>query len=355
MRVLVLGAGAVGGLLGGSLAAGGAAVTLVARGERGRALVAKGLRLARGGETRRFDLPVVDSLAGATARGPFDATLLAVRGTDLAAAGEEMAAALPPGRLVVMLNGLGHEATLAARLPGHAVCAGTLTAACWEREPGWIEVGAKGGVGLECRPGAICDNADLAAAFRAGGLAARCYASGASVKWSKLLLNMLGSASTAILGWPPARVFADRRLFRLELVAWREAMTVMRALGVAPVALPDYPVPFYVLLARGLPAALLQPLLGPRLAGGRGDRLPGPAMDLARGRARTECEWLGGAVADAAATAGRRAPINSALAGLVADLAAGRRSREDFRDRPERLLSAVAGWPDRAPREDRAS
>ncbi len=110
-----------------------------------------------------------------------------------------------------------------------------------------------------------------------------------------------------------------------------------------------------MLLARGLPAALLQPLLGPRLAGGRGDRLPGPAMDLARGRARTECEWLGGAVADAAATAGLNAPINTALAGLVADLAAGRRPRDDFHDRPERLLAAVAGWPDRGPREDRPS
>jgi len=348
VRVLVLGSGAVGGFLGGSLAAGGTAVVLVARGERGRTLVAEGLRLERGGETRRFDLPVSDSVAGAAATGPFDATVLAVRGMDRSAAAEDIARDLPAGRLVVMLNGVGHEAALAARLPDHAICAGTLTAACWERAPAWVQAGEKGGVGLECRPGQACDNADLASAFRAGGLPARCFASGASIKWSKLLLNLLGSATTAILGWSPARVFADRRLFRLELAAWREAMGVMRATGVAPVALPGYPVPLYVLLARGLPAALLQPLLGPRLAAGRGDRLPGPAVDLARGRGRTECEWLGGSVAEAASSAGLAAPINRALSGLVADLAAGRRSREAFRDRPDRLLAAVAGWPNPA-------
>lgn len=353
MRVLILGAGAVGGLLGGTLAAGGADVILVARGARGRELAARGLRLERGGETRRFELPVAEALAPAATRGPFDAVLLTLRGMDLEAAGEEIAEHLPPCRLVVMLNGVGHEAALAARLPRHAVCSGALTAACWEREPAWIQAGAKGGLGLECRPGDACDNSDLAAVFRAGGLSARCHRSGASVKWSKLLLNLLGSATTAILGWPPARVFADRRLFRLELAAWREAMRVMRAMGVAPVALPGYPVPLYVGLARGLPAALLQPLLGPRLAGGRGDRLPGPATDLARGRSRTECEWLGGAVARAGAGVGLAAPVNAALSSVVAALAAGRLPREAFYNRPERLLAAVAAWPEPpTPQED---
>ena len=353
MKVLVLGAGAVGGLLGGTLAIGGADVTLVARGARGRTLAAQGLRLGRDGESRHLDLPVVESVADAATQGPFDAVLLTLRGMDLEAAGAEIAEHLPPGRIIVMLNGVGHEAALAARLPRHAVCAGTLTAACWEREVAWIQATDKGGVALECRPGDACDNADLAEAFRAGGLPSRCFPSGAAIKWSKLLLNLLGSATTAILGWPPARVFADRRLFGLELAAWREAMEVMKAMGVAPVTLPGYPVPLYVRLARGLPAAFLHPLLGPRLAGGRGDRLPGPAADLARGRTRTECEWLSGAMVLAAARMDLSAPVNAALSSLVADLAAGRRPREAFRDQPERLLATVAAWPSPvAPGED---
>lgn len=367
MKVLVVGAGAVGGLLGAALSRGGAELTWLARGERGRRLAAEGLRVERGAEAWRVRAEVVESMEEAAVAGPFAAVLLAVRGMDVEALGADIGRALPPARLLVMLNGVGHEARLQALLPRHRVLAGSLTAACWEAAPGVVGAGLKGGVGLECgeaggvgadapdRTGetdgaegtdgawvAGGDGTDLVAAFTAGGLAARCYDDGAALKWSKLLLNLLGSATTAILGWPPARVFADRRLFELELAAWREALAVMAALGLRPLALPGYPVPVYAALVRRLPGPLRFRLLAPRLAGGRGDRLPGPAADLARGRRRTECEWLGGAVARSAGELGLAAPVNAGLSALVADLAAGRRPREAFRDRPEALLDEIA-------------
>lgn len=350
MRVLVIGAGAVGGLLGAVLSLGGAEVSWLVRGERGRRLAAEGLGLTWGAEARLLQPRLAFSPAEAAAGGPFDACLMAVRGMDAAAAAEAVAGLPAPGCLVVMLNGVGHEARLREMLPGRRVLAACLTTACWETAPGRIQAGTKGGVGLECPPDLAGWGKDLAGAFAAGGLEARCYHDGDRLKWSKLLLNLLGSATTAILGWPPARVFGHRPLFDLELAAWREALRVMAALGHRPLPLPGYPVPRYAALVRHLPAALLFPFMGPKLVGGRGDRLPGPAADLARGRERTECEWLGGAVARAGAAAGRPAPVNAALSGLVADLAAGRRRRADFLDRPQELLAFVATQA--APRPD---
>ena len=59
------------------------------------------------------------------------------------------------------------------------------------------------------------------------------------------------------------------------------------------------------------------------------------------------------AVVLAAARMDLSAPVNAALSALVADLAAGRRPREAFRDQPERLLATVAAWPSPvAPGED---
>jgi 2-dehydropantoate 2-reductase len=155
---------------------------------------------------------------------------------------------------------------------------------------------------------------------------------------------MLGGATGALLAWPPARVFADRRLFGVELASWREAVAVMRALGHRPVALPGYPVDRFAALAR-LPEGLLFRVAAGRLGAARGDRLPGPAADLAAGRPDTEIRQLHGAVAAAGTGAGVPTPVCAALASLVAEVASGRRERSSFAGRPEALLAAVREGP----------
>jgi 2-dehydropantoate 2-reductase len=75
-------------------------------------------------------------------------------------------------------------------------------------------------------------------------------------------------------------------------------------------------------LAMRLPRALAWRLLRERIGGGRGDKRPSLALDLARGRARTEVDWLNGAVVREAARHGLHAPVNATLNALVQQLAA---------------------------------
>ena len=55
-------------------------------------------------------------------------------------------------------------------------------------------------------------------------LPTRAYADYRAMKWSKLLLNLIGNASAAILDISTVEVFDDPRLFRLEMDMLRETV-----------------------------------------------------------------------------------------------------------------------------------
>jgi len=158
------------------------------------------------------------------------------------------------------------------------------------------------------------------------------------MKWSKLLLNILANASPAILDMPPDEVFADSRLSMLEMTAFREALAVMRGMGLSPVSLPDYPVPLFAWALSTLPLVLLRPLLQRLVAGGRGGKMPSLHIDLSRGKEKSEVEYLNGAVVRAARQSGMRVPANEGLYTVLVGIVRGEIPWEDCQGRPEALL-----------------
>lgn len=338
MKVLVVGAGAVGSWLGGHLARGGVAVTLVARGPRGAALARDGLRLRLPDREVVVPTAVAGNVAAAGNGDAFDWALVCVKSYHTATVAAELAAARGIRRVACFQNGVGNEALLGQSLPRTAVVPATLTTGVWLDAAEVVQGSDKGGAGLPVGT----DADDLAAALTAGDLRVERYPDAAAMKWSKLLLNQLGSATSALLDWPPARVFSDRRLFHVERAAWREAAAVMNCLGHRPVALPGYRVDLFARAVDWLPETLLFRLAAGRLAGGRGERRPGLATDLAAGRSDSEVTVLHGAVAAAGARVGVATPTCAALVRLVTDVAVGRLPRAEFVDRPEALLAALA-------------
>jgi 2-dehydropantoate 2-reductase len=175
-------------------------------------------------------------------------------------------------------------------------------------------------------------------AFAATGLRTVVIPDHRSLRWSKLLLNMLGAATCAILDADLATVVANPALFRLEQRAFREAGEVMDVAGIRTVALPGYPVPLARRIMR-LPAPLARRLIGPRLAGARGGRSPTMRADLKRGK--TEVATLNGAVARAALELGLLAPVNATLTALVEEITQHPERRAEFTGNPGRLLAYV--------------
>lgn len=122
MRVLILGAGGVGGYFGARLHEAGGDVTFLARPARARQLRDHGLRLASPlGDTRLEPRVVV----GGELAGGYDAVMLACKSYDLPAAINAIAPAIGPTTVVIpLLNGVAHLDTLDARFGREAVHGG---------------------------------------------------------------------------------------------------------------------------------------------------------------------------------------------------------------------------------------
>ena len=183
---------------------------------------------------------------------------------------------------------------------------------------------------------------DVAHALRGAGFTVRVYGDYRSLKWSKLLLNIVANAIPAILDMPPAAALAHPAVFNLELAAMRETLAVMRAQGIAVVSLPAYPLPALAMALRWLPDALLRPALRPLVAGGRGDKLPSLLLDARRGRNQSEVNVLNRVVAEAGERLSVPAPVNRGVSELLNGILQGTIPRAAYRNNPDALLEYFA-------------
>lgn len=121
MRILFLGAGAVGGYFGGRMAEAGADVTFLVREQRATQL-AGGLKI----ESPHGNAVVpVKSLVADQPAEPFDVIVLACKAYGLAGALEAVAAHVDKGAIVLpLLNGFAHLEAIEARFPGAIVWGG---------------------------------------------------------------------------------------------------------------------------------------------------------------------------------------------------------------------------------------
>ena len=123
MRILVLGAGAIGGYFGGRLAESGADVAFLVREKRKAELEARGLVVKS--TVGDVTVPVQALLARDIAR-PFDIVLLACKSYDLDGAMAAIAPAVGPESAVLpLLNGVRHVDRLAERFGATRVLGGT--------------------------------------------------------------------------------------------------------------------------------------------------------------------------------------------------------------------------------------
>jgi len=298
---------------------------------------------------RGLKIPAFTTAAQAAAAGGSPAAvILTVKAYDVESVVAGLAAVMPspPPVVVCLQNGVGSE-ELAARFfePEHVI-AGAITLSVERPEPGRLRLlTSHGGIALaphapaplpQGRPGPSGPSRGSGAtgpglagavwveALRVAGFRVRLYRSGQAVKWSKLLLNLWANATSAVFDRPPQQVVSEPSLFHVDYLAFREALRVMAVLGIPAVDLPGYPVRLLAALGRALPESLFRLLLGNRVAGGRGGKMPSLWLDLRSGRGRSEVGFLNGAVVEAGRRAGVSTPANRALAVTLEDLT-GRR------------------------------
>jgi 2-dehydropantoate 2-reductase len=122
MKTLILGAGAIGGYVGGRLQQSGADVTFLVRPARRERLERDGLviKSTKGDVTQK-----VKTVLGGAEGGPYDVVLLTCKAYDLESAIEAIAPAVGPNTTVVpLLNGMRHIDVLAAKFGDAKVVGG---------------------------------------------------------------------------------------------------------------------------------------------------------------------------------------------------------------------------------------
>ena len=344
MRLLIIGAGAIGSLLGHRLAAAGQAVTLVARPPWVAAIRSHGLGLEGENGQVRFESNLasvtdIRTVAGDT----FDLVVCTTKAYDTVEDVQQAAPVVVGGApLLLVQNGVGGEELVAQVLPQAQRLSGVITLAVEVLSPGLVRLTTtKGGIGLAAvSRGAPVD--ELAAALRQAGFdRVTVYADHLAIKWSKLLLNILSNALPTILDMPPEKVYAQRPLFDLERAAFREALAVMRGLGLRPVSLPGYPVPLFAWGMNWLSGVALHPLFRRLIVGGRGGKTPSLHLDLLKGKHKSEVDFLNGAVVEYARRIGLQVPVNQALHRTLKTIVSGETPWGKFRRQPGKLLARV--------------
>jgi 2-dehydropantoate 2-reductase len=342
MRIVIVGAGAVGGFIGGRLALAGKEVVLVGRPPLEQAVRTRGFRLVEPNGTRHTGqgLTAVASVAEAVRSGPFDLALLTVRTYDVRDAALEMDKSGLKGIPVLCVqNGVGSEDEAIEVFGQQRVVVGSLTLPVTVPQPGVVRlVRERGGLGL-ATAAVGADPGAVVAAFMGSGLRVRTYPDFRSLRWSKLPLNLLGNSISAVLDMGPSDIYAHPGLVDLEVSALREVRSVCNRLGVRLVDLPGYPVRALMWLVCRAPTAGNAALLKWSVAAGRRGRVASLRAGLKDGRLTSEVGHMNGAVVRWGGHLGIPTPANRLLWEVLVELFSQKQQWTHWAGRPERLAA----------------
>lgn len=340
LSFLIIGAGAIGSYVGGSLALRGQQVVFLDRPEAVAQIRTRGITL-RLTDGEQFLAPhIVSSVEEALSLGPFDAGIFSVKSYHTESALfplKPFAVQLPP--ILCLQNGVDNEPAL-EEVIGPKVIAGTVTTAIGLPAPGIIAVERLRGLGIGVAPGSPHHvlATRISSVMEKAGLQPVLYSHPTAMKWSKLLTNLTANATSAILDMSPAEIFRHTGLVRLEMRQQQETLNVMRALGMGVTALPGTPVPLFAFAVRYLPVALAKPILGRAIGRGRGGKMPSLYIDLHKGNPQSEVTALNGAVVAHGKQAGIPTPVNQQLTKILLGLASGEIPLTMYARQPEKLL-----------------
>lgn len=308
MRVLVMGAGGVGGYYGGALLERGHDVTLVARGAHLAALRERGLAIRSGGETRV--LRPVRAVADPAEAGPgLDLVLFTVKGYDTQGAAAALRRAMGTGTVVLTLqNGVESVARLSAAVGAERVLAGATTIEATIAEPGVIErSGPTPRIVLGEPAGGVSPRAEVVAvALRDAGVDVAVTADVRRALWEKFVRLAPGASLTSACQASIGEVRERPEGAALYRTLIGETVAVGRAAGVA---LADDAIDAALAFIGRLPAAMrtsmqrdyerrrsveLESLAGAVVRLGRSLGVPTPTYDVVYAILRVRALAFGG-------------------------------------------------------------
>ncbi len=230
MKILVMGAGAVGAYFGARMRAAGEDVVFCARGENLRAIRERGLDIT----SIRGDLRI-EVAATNTPRefAPYDLILFCVKAYDTDAAAQAISGCLRPGGAILTLqNGVENESKLAAIFGRDAVMGGNARVGVEMVAPGKIVHLSTGQIDFGELDGRETDRVRaIAEVFRRAGILGQVSADIMTARWDKLIWNGALNTVTTLTRRRVGEVIDDPEGLELLRKMMREIVNVARAEG----------------------------------------------------------------------------------------------------------------------------
>jgi 2-dehydropantoate 2-reductase len=310
MNICILGAGALGCAIGGTLAESGADVLLVNRSQpHVNAMNRAGLRMRDGDTERSVKVRAATSCKGLA---PVDLVIVLVKSFDTHSVIESAADVIGEHTSVLSLqNGLGHEDILAEVVGRAKVLAGKTYVGGVMLAPGHIIAGTRGkDTYIGELDGAITPRVQaIAETFNRAGLNTIVSANIVGTMWDKLLVNVATGALSGITGLTYGELYAVPEVKATALAAVNEAIAVARAGGVTLSF--ESAQQAWDKAAEGLPPEFKASML----------------QSLERG-SLTEIDFINGAVVRAGKKHGVPTPVNEALVACIKGIERGLKGQQ---------------------------
>jgi 2-dehydropantoate 2-reductase len=305
MHVLILGAGALGSLMGARLSRTDAGLTLLTTNrEHIQAIVEKGLMIEElDGRVERFHFASAVSEPGNIAKA-VDVVLVTVKTYETEAAIASIRNCCHPATVFLTLqNGIGNGERIADLVGPTVVLMGTTAQGATYVEPGRIRHGGNGPTFIGEATGLPSERVRLLVdLFTRAGLVTQASGEMQVLIWRKLLINVGINAITALTGIRNGRIADLEAARNLSRAAVEEAMAVARAKGI-PVA-----------------EDMVEQVLTVARATAQNRSSMGQDVDFGQ---RTEIDAINGAIVGFGQELGVETPVNRALTQLIQIVEAG--------------------------------
>ena len=323
-RIGILGAGAIGSVVGGCLTKAGRDVTLIDQWpEHVEAMKAKGLRLS--GTIGDFVVPVkalhIHELQSVSE--PFDAIFIAVKSYDT-----DWATAMPlsylksDGVVVDFQNGINDE-RVAAIAGKHRTLGCVITISAGMYEAGHAMRTDTGQIGFKIgeHDGKETARAKELAEIMSAVAETKVTTNLFGERWSKLAINCMANPLAGLTGLGTLQVRTDPQIAAIGVLVGAEAILVGRAVGHEVEPIYGIPTQRYVDAYNGKG---LKPLLDEiaEIARKRGGGEPSLLQDVKKKR-RTEIDYLNGYVCEQGKQRGVKTPYNDAVVATIRGLGVG--------------------------------
>ncbi len=310
-RIAIIGAGAIGSVVGACLSQSGEDVTLIGRAEHLQAIEQNGLQVD--GVSGSFVARVVT--AEKLDFQP-DLAFLTVKTQDVLTALQENQAFLADTPLVTFQNGVRSDELVASLFPPEQIISAVVNISASYLTPGTVTVVYPGSLVIGRLSGEIDAQLEELAALLEQVTSTSISKNIQGVHWLKLIFN-LNNAFPALLNMPLHEIYEDNYLRELAARVMREGLQVVKEAGIRLESLPEASVTLFNVLG----------MLPPRLAGwflaSRARRiesewplLGSTLQSLRRGRS-TEIDYLNGEIVRLGEQIGAPTPFNTAIVEMV--------------------------------------